>query len=268
VLNDPGLFGLLPGSVEENSALAELIHEIVMLVGLHSDRIVSFQGMCVDADSGKPKHIILELASGNLAAYLKNLASELTVLQLQGISEDVLSGLEYLHTRIPAIMHRDLKPANVLVFVGAGRVTCKIGDVGLAKFAATSSLSSHRPTQGAGTPYYMAPEVMMGLGYDHSVDVFSFGVMIAEIVATKMMKPPRKTGDIGTRMKVVADAVEYLRPLSEPLAFMLEGCCHVDAASRLSASVALEYARSAVAVGRNVVVYFAVVGVCALNTYS
>jgi serine/threonine protein kinase len=139
----------------------------------------------------------------------------------------------------------DLKPANALVFLSGGgtKMTTKIGDVGLARFAATST-ASRRGTVGAGTLYYMAPEVMFGR-YNHAVDVFSFGVMMAEIVVTKMKSPPMRTGDMDTRFDVVESAVAFLRPLCEPLAVMIEGCCRTDVTTRLTASAALELVRSA-----------------------
>jgi WNK lysine deficient protein kinase len=244
-LNDPALYGLTPGSPEENAVFREFIAETTMLATLHSDKIVSFRGVCFDAVTGRPKYIVLELASGSLEWFLKSLKGPLPLGQFTGISEDVLTGMEYLHSRMPPIMHRDLKPANALVFLSGGgtKMTTKIGDVGLARFAATST-ASRRGTVGAGTLYYMAPEVMFGR-YNHAVDVFSFGVMMAEIVVTKMKSPPMRTGDMDTRFDVVESAVAFLRPLCEPLAVMIEGCCRTDVTTRLTASAALELVRSA-----------------------
>jgi WNK lysine deficient protein kinase len=246
-LNDPALYGLTPGSPEHNAVISELIAEVTMLATLHSDKIVSFRGVCFDAVTGRPKCIVLELASGSLEAFVKSLREPLPLSQFTGISEDVLTGMEYLHSRVPPIMHRDLKPANALVFLsGGGKMTTKIGDVGLARFAAMNT-ASRRGTIGAGTLYYMAPEVMFGR-YNHAVDVFSFGIMMAEIVVTKMKSPPMRTGDMETRFDVVESAVSFLRPLCEPLAAMIEGCCRTDAATRLTASAALELVRSASAI--------------------
>jgi serine/threonine protein kinase len=244
-LNDPALYGLTPGSPEENAVFRELIAEITMLATLHSDKIVSFRGVCFYAVTGRPKYIVSELASGSLEAFLKSLRGPLPLSQFTGISEDVLTGMEYLHSLMPPIMHRDLKPANALVFLSGGgtKMTTKIGDVGLARFAATNTASKHG-TVGAGTPYYMAPEVMDG-EYNHAVDVFSFGIMMAEIVVTKMKSPPMHTGDMATRPRMVTEAVAFLRPLCESLAVMIEGCCRKDVTTRLTASAALELARSA-----------------------
>lgn len=245
-LNNPELYGITPGSAEEKAVLNELIAEVTMLATLHCDRIVSFRGVCIDAVSGRPKYIVLELASGSLEWFLKALQEDLSLSQFIGICDDVMSGVDYLHSRLPPIMHRDLKPANALVFLAAsGKTTIKIGDVGLARFAATNTASKHG-TVGAGTLYYMAPEVMEG-EYDHAVDVYSFGIMMAEVVVTKLKSPPTRTGDMASRKKMIAEAVAFLKPLSEPLAALIEGCCRYDPSSRLTASAALALVRSAAA---------------------
>jgi serine/threonine protein kinase len=94
----------------------------------------------------------------------------------------------YLHSLLPPALHRDLKPENILVFMLDSGPLLKIGDVGLARFMATNAFAM---TQGAGTLYYMAPEVALGTGdYDARVDVFSFGVMVCEIVLGHMVAAP------------------------------------------------------------------------------
>jgi serine/threonine protein kinase len=127
-LNDPDLYGLTPGSAEEQAVLNDLIAEVTMLATLHSDKIVSFRGGCVDSVSGRPKFIILELASGSLEGYLRDV---LTLPQFASLCEDVLIGMEYLHAQLPPIMHHDLKPANILLFNdGQGGYQTKLADLG------------------------------------------------------------------------------------------------------------------------------------------
>jgi serine/threonine protein kinase len=238
-LQHRSLYGVHAGSPEERAVLAELASEINMLASLHHDKILSLRGVCFDAVSGQPKYIVLELASGSLRGYLRSLGRRLTLNEFKGFGEDMLDGMSYLHSLVPAVVHRDLKPENVLVFITRGFVTLKLGDVGLARFLATNN----RGTIGAGTMYYMAPEVMFGR-YDAKVDVFSFGVMLAEIVVVHMREPAGVAKDMALRLEMIESAVAYLRGVCAPLADMLEACCCLEASGRITAQEALAQFRS------------------------
>jgi predicted Ser/Thr protein kinase len=91
----------------------------------------------------------------------------------------IASALAFVHER--GIVHRDLKPGNVLV-MRSGRV--KLTDFGLAKEARpitddTASLAEST----VGTPFYMAPEQMMGDDSGPAADIFAFACLAYEIVA-------------------------------------------------------------------------------------
>lgn len=245
-LRDPELYGLVPDSPEEKAVIAELMKEVGMLAGLHHDRVVCLRGLCMDAVTGKPKFIALELANGgSLASYLQQLKSQgksVSLQQFTGFSEDCLSGMNYLHTLEPCIIHRDLKPENVLVFLVRSGPVLKLGDVGLARFsstmAATSSAVLSTRTAGVGSPFYMAPEVLFG-EYDARADVFSFGVMMAEVVhvymACKPMVPLAPEG----RLSMIRSAVAHLKEHCEPLSALLSKCCEKKEDLRISSSQAL-----------------------------
>ncbi|XP_011193577.2 serine/threonine-protein kinase nekl-2 isoform X1 [Zeugodacus cucurbitae] len=85
---------------------------------------------------------------------------------------DILLGLEYLHIR--HIIHRDLKPENILI---DNENNFKIADFGISTIH-----SSNKPTKGLiGTFLYMAPEIMMGDGYEFKSDVWSLGCILYEM---------------------------------------------------------------------------------------
>lgn len=85
----------------------------------------------------------------------------------------VLRALNYLHAR--GIFHYDLKPQNILIEVENGTpLRAKIIDFGLAGYAA--------PGKRAGTPAYMAPEVIQGQPLDGRTDIYAMGVLIYRVL--------------------------------------------------------------------------------------
>jgi len=84
----------------------------------------------------------------------------------------VVDGVAYLHAN--GVAHRDLKPENLLVG-GANEDEIKIADFGLSK--SFGSGPEGRLETSCGTPDYVAPEVLRGEVYDHSVDLWSVGVI-------------------------------------------------------------------------------------------
>src|SRR5215471_954091 len=89
------------------------------------------------------------------------------------IAVQIARALGYIHTQ--KVVHRDIKPENVHINT-AGVV--KLMDFGIAK---TEGLAMTRAGYVLGTPYYMAPEQVMGQDITEQVDVYAFGVLLFEI---------------------------------------------------------------------------------------
>ena len=97
----------------------------------------------------------------------------------------------------------------------------------------------------AGTAYYTAPEVTLGDGYDVKADVFSFGIMMAEVVLIAWARTGPICSDIGTRKLMVADAVVFLKAQGqELLGELLTACSQNDPKHRLSSREALTFLES------------------------
>lgn len=71
------------------------------------------------------------------------------------------------------VVHRDLKPENLLYTTTEPDAIVKISDFGLAKV-----ISNDLMTTACGTPGYVAPEILIGHGYDLAVDYWSIGVIL------------------------------------------------------------------------------------------
>jgi eukaryotic-like serine/threonine-protein kinase len=86
------------------------------------------------------------------------------------------------------IAHRDLKPENIyLVFDEDGGVSAKLLDFGIAKLMGDSS-RGHKTQTGVpiGTPYFMSPEQCRGDKIDHRTDIYSFGVVVHELLTGRL----------------------------------------------------------------------------------
>lgn len=119
----------------------------------------------------------MELMDANLCQVIQ---MELDHERLSYLLYQMLCGIKHLHAA--GIIHRDLKPSNIVV---KSDCTLKILDFGLARTAATGLLM----TPYVVTRYYRAPEVILGMGYQANVDVWSVGCIMAEMVRGSVLFP-------------------------------------------------------------------------------
>uniref|UniRef100_A0A3Q3A815 Mitogen-activated protein kinase n=1 Tax=Kryptolebias marmoratus TaxID=37003 RepID=A0A3Q3A815_KRYMA len=115
------------------------------------------------------------------------------LLKTQKLSNDhvcyflyqILRGLKYIHSA--NVLHRDLKPSNLLI-----NTTCdlKICDFGLARIADPEHDHTGFLTEYVATRWYRAPEIMLNSkGYSKSIDIWSVGCILAEMLSNKPIFP-------------------------------------------------------------------------------
>jgi len=140
-------------------------------------------------------------------------------------------GMHYLHSMEPKIMHRDLKSPNLLVDENWNIKVCDFGFAKVKIDAYTHTL--------CGTPQWMAPEVIKRQEYDEKTDVYSFGIVLWELIT-------RQTPYSGTRAeKVVKLVLEGARPKIPPncpllYASLMQKCWDEDSEKRPNFSYILK----------------------------
>lgn len=118
------------------------------------------------------------LSGGSLRAFLHKLEHKSVPLQkLLAIALDIARGMEYIHSQ--GVIHRDLKPENILFDED---FCVKIADFGIACEEAFCDVLAEDP----GTYRWMAPEMIKHKPYGHKVDVYSFGLLLWEMVTGKI----------------------------------------------------------------------------------
>jgi serine/threonine protein kinase len=176
--------------------MLEFRAEMAFLSELHHPNIVLFIGACVK----RPNLCIVTefMKQGSLKEILLNNTIKLPWLQKLRMLRSAALGINYLHSLHPIIVHRDLKPSNLLV---DENWNVKVADFGFARIKEENATMTR-----CGTPCWTAPEVIRGDKYDERADVFSFGVVMWEVVTRKQPFAGRNF------MGVSLDVLEGKRP--------------------------------------------------------
>ncbi|KAK9834170.1 hypothetical protein WJX81_004930 [Elliptochloris bilobata] len=157
-------------------------NEIQLLKRISYDRnIVQFYGACLET---QPPMLMMEyMGGGDLFSALQSNARGSGAAHLlswwrrgRNVALDIARGLHFLHSE--HVVHNDLKTKNILL--SANYDIAKIADVGLGRIMDASHMSTG--LEPCGTFVYAAPEMLMGARCDEKVDIYSFGVVLWEMV--------------------------------------------------------------------------------------
>eukprot|EP00884_Botryococcus_braunii_P005339 jgi/Botrbrau1/14806/Bobra.0370s0003.2 len=186
------------GMSPEDVQLAVLAHkqkrrelffkEADLLEQLRHPNIVNFLGFCQESDK---LMVVTELCpGGDLGKALRrNRNSGAFSWSRRGyqIALDVAAGLAYLHSL--QVVHYDIKPGNILLDKSGSRA--KISDVGMSRSMEHSTLHS---SSVRGTLDYMAPEQIMHLRATTASDIFSYGIVLWQLITGE--EPNRRNGPL------------------------------------------------------------------------
>ena len=111
----------------------------------------------------------------------------LTDNHIKCILVHILIGLNHIHKK--NIIHADLKPANILI--QANPLKCIIADVGIAQHIDANGLDTHICSR-----WYRPPEVILKQSYSYSVDIWSFGCILYELITGNILFKGGQCGDL------------------------------------------------------------------------
>jgi len=175
-------------------------------------------------------YLVFEYVAGRTLTQLLTEQGAQSATEAVALMVDVLGALMAAHAT--GVVHRDLKPSNVMVDA-AGRA--RVMDFGIAQRVSTATSTSATV---AGTPAYMAPEAARGAPVSPVMDVYSAGLMLAELLWGKPLQP-----DTDAYRAIYRAAFEPLKlpaallsGLDDGLRAVVLRALHPDAAQRYPAS--------------------------------
>uniref|UniRef100_A0A5S6R2W3 non-specific serine/threonine protein kinase n=1 Tax=Trichuris muris TaxID=70415 RepID=A0A5S6R2W3_TRIMR len=161
--------------VPVDTDLQEIIKEISIMQQCDSPFVVKYYGSYF---KNSDLWIVMEYCgAGSVSDLMRIRKKTLNEDEIALILRDVLTGLQYLHSRRK--IHRDIKAGNILLNMEA---RAKLADFGVAG-QLTDTMAKRNTV--IGTPFWMAPEVIQEIGYDCKADIWSLGITALEMAEGK-----------------------------------------------------------------------------------
>jgi len=189
-IEDSRLYAIKTIFAERESEMKEMLREVRFLrMNRHACIIDVYDGFIIS--NPKLLYIVMPYCEGgDLDGFIKNTRRNKSNIPEEKVlkwSAQIGLAIHFLHEN--GIIHRDLKPNNIMLLEGGDLV--KVVDFGLA----VDMLAKGSPVE-AGTPYYMAPEILQGVKYTYPIDCWSFGVMLHEMLRLDLPFRGKSTADL------------------------------------------------------------------------
>jgi serine/threonine-protein kinase len=196
---------IISASIEGNPELRERFFREARAAGQLSHRnIITIHDL--GEHEGQP-YLAMEYLTGEDLQKRLSRPEPMSLARKLEIAADICDGLSYAHRR--GLIHRDIKPANVFI---TDEGVVKLLDFGLARMVTSELTASNMML---GTLNYMAPEQVRGERTDHRADIFSFGVVLYEILSGR--KAFQGDSFATTLYKILQDVPEPLQNIDASL---------------------------------------------------
>lgn len=162
-------FAIKKIKIESEKHREKVVNEINMVKNVNCAHVVEF----IEAfESGGYLWIVIELMKCNLESVIRK-AKRMPEDVIAFVLREILKGLQMMH--LSGKIHRDIKSDNILVNAK--------GEVKLSDFGYSAQLTNQKNYRESivGTPYWMAPELILGLEYGTNVDIWSLGIVAIEL---------------------------------------------------------------------------------------
>jgi serine/threonine protein kinase len=236
----------------------QFMAEVSTIGRVHHFNLVRLYGFCCEKYM---RALVYEyLGNSSLDRYLFSENNILGFEKLHEIAVGTARGIAYLHEECQQrIIHYDIKPGNILL---DANFFPKVADFGLAKLC--NRENTHiTMTGGKGTPGYAAPEMWMPFPITHKCDVYSFGMLLFEIIGRRRNLDIRlpesqqewfpmwiwkkfEDGELGDQLTIVCGVEENHRETAERMVKVALLCVQHKAASRPEMSAVVKMLEGAV----------------------
>ena len=214
--------------------LVKLQNEVALMKSLDHRNVVKY---LFTERTGECVNIFMEYVPGGSVADLVQQFGCLPGETACYYTRQILFGIEYLHSE--GIVHRDIKGANILITVDGD---CKLGD-----FGASALVNGIRPRRKSlqGTPLWMAPEVITEQEYTSTVDIWSLGCTVIEMLTGQPPFSHMKMGQLETLRFICDETNELTLPdlilADMDISSFVCACLHRNASKRPPAKTLLHH---------------------------